>query len=31
VQRIFEVAGLIDAGIVFESRGEALAELAVVE
>jgi anti-sigma B factor antagonist len=31
VQRIFEVAGLADAGIVFESRREALAELAVVE
>lgn len=31
VQRIFEVAGLTDAGIVFESRGEAIAELAVVE
>jgi anti-anti-sigma factor len=31
VQRIFEVAGLIDAGIVFESRGDAIAELAVVE
>jgi anti-sigma B factor antagonist len=31
VQRIFEVAGLTDAGIVFDSRGEAIAELAVVE
>lgn len=31
VQRIFEVAGLIDAGIVFDNRGEAIAELAVVE
>jgi anti-anti-sigma factor len=31
VRRIFEVAGLTDAGIVFESRGDALAELAVVE
>jgi anti-anti-sigma factor len=31
VQRIFEVAGLTDAGIVFESRAEAIAELAVVE
>jgi len=31
VLRIFTVAGLIDAGIVFNSRGEALAELAVVE
>jgi anti-anti-sigma factor len=31
VQRIFEVAGLTDAGIVFDSRGEAVAELAVVE
>jgi anti-anti-sigma factor len=31
VQRIFEVAGLIDAGIVFDSRGDAIAELAVVE
>jgi anti-sigma B factor antagonist len=30
VQRIFEVAGLIDAGIVFDSRGAALAELASV-
>jgi anti-anti-sigma factor len=27
VQRIFEVAGLIDAGIVFDSRGDAIAEL----
>jgi anti-anti-sigma factor len=31
VQRIFEVAGLTDAGIVFESRDEAIAELAVAE
>jgi len=31
VQRIFEVAGLIDAGIVFDSRGEAIAELAVAK
>lgn len=31
VLRIFEVAGLADAGIVFGSRGEAIAELAVVE
>ena len=31
VQRIFEVAGLTDAGIVFDSRGDAIAELAVVE
>jgi anti-sigma B factor antagonist len=31
VQRIFEVAGLTDAGIVFGSRREALAELAAVE
>ena len=31
VQRIFEVAGLIDAGIVFDSRDDAIAELAVVE
>jgi anti-anti-sigma factor len=31
VQRIFEVAGLTDAGIVFDSRGEAIAELAGVE
>lgn len=30
VQRIFEVAGLTDAGIVFDSRAEAIAELAVV-
>jgi anti-anti-sigma factor len=30
VQRIFEVAGLTDAGIVFDSRGEAIAELASV-
>ncbi|MFL5898951.1 MAG: STAS domain-containing protein [Solirubrobacterales bacterium] len=29
VLRIFTVAGLTDAGIVFASRGEALAELAV--
>jgi len=31
VQRIFEVAGLIDAGIVFESRGAAIQELEVVK
>jgi anti-sigma B factor antagonist len=31
VQRIFEVAGLTEAGIVFGSRGEAIQELAVVE
>jgi anti-anti-sigma factor len=31
VQRIFEVAGLTDAGIVFDSRREAIAELAVVK
>lgn len=31
VMRIFTVAGLTDAGIVFDSRGEAIAELAVVE
>lgn len=31
VLRIFTVAGLTDAGIVFGSRGEAVAELAVVE
>ena len=31
VLRIFTVAGLAEAGIVFESRDEALAELAVVE
>jgi len=31
VLRIFTVAGLTDAGIVFGSRGEAIAELAVVE
>ncbi|HVD41108.1 MAG TPA: STAS domain-containing protein [Solirubrobacterales bacterium] len=31
VLRIFTVAGLTDAGIVFSSRGEALAELAAVE
>jgi len=31
VQRIFTVAGLTDAGIVFASREEALAELAMVE
>jgi anti-anti-sigma factor len=31
VQRIFEVAGLTDAGIVFDSRSDAIAELAVVE
>jgi anti-anti-sigma factor len=31
VLRIFTVAGLTDAGIVFASREEALAELATVE
>lgn len=31
VLRIFTVAGLTDAGIVFDSRSEAIAELAVVE
>ena len=31
VLRIFTVAGLTEAGIVFASRGEALAELATVE
>jgi anti-anti-sigma factor len=31
VQRIFEVAGLTDAGMVFDSRGAAIQELAVVE
>jgi anti-anti-sigma factor len=31
VLRIFTVAGLIDAGIVFASREQALAELAMVE
>ncbi|HYH54235.1 MAG TPA: STAS domain-containing protein [Solirubrobacterales bacterium] len=31
VLRIFTVAGLTDAGIVFASRSEAVAELAVVE
>jgi len=30
VQRIFEVAGLTDAGIVFDSRGEAITELSSV-
>lgn len=30
VQRIFEVAGLTDAGIVFADRGTAIAELASV-
>jgi anti-sigma B factor antagonist len=30
VQRIFEVAGLTDAGIVFDSRADAIAELASV-
>ena len=30
VQRIFEVAGLTDAGIVFDSRGDAIAELSSV-
>ncbi|MGN6556753.1 MAG: STAS domain-containing protein [Solirubrobacterales bacterium] len=31
VARIFEVAGLIDAGIVFSSRGEAIQELATLD
>ena len=31
VQRIFTVAGLTDDGMVFDNRGEAIAELAVVE
>jgi anti-anti-sigma factor len=31
VLRIFTVAGLTDAGIVFDSRGAALAELTMVE
>jgi anti-anti-sigma factor len=31
VARIFEVAGLIDAGIVFGSRGEAIQELAALD
>ena len=31
VLRIFTVAGLTDAGLVFDSRGEAIAELAVAE
>ena len=31
VLRIFTVAGLTEAGLVFESRDEAVAELAVVE
>ncbi|HEX7278257.1 MAG TPA: STAS domain-containing protein [Solirubrobacterales bacterium] len=31
VQRIFTVAGLTDAGLVFDSRGEAIGELAVVD
>ena len=31
VSRIFSVAGLTEAGIVFASRGEALAELTAVE
>jgi anti-anti-sigma factor len=31
VLRIFTVAGLIEAGIVFDSRGEAIAELAAAE
>ena len=31
VARIFEVAGLTDAGIVFASRGEAIQELATVD
>jgi anti-anti-sigma factor len=31
VLRVFSVAGLTEAGIVFADRGEAIAELAVVE
>jgi len=31
VARIFDVAGLTDAGIVFPSRGEAIQELAAVD
>ena len=31
VQRIFTVAGLTDAGIVFGSRAEAIAELAIID
>jgi anti-anti-sigma factor len=31
VLRIFTVAGLTDAGLVFDSRGEAIAEVAAVE
>jgi anti-sigma B factor antagonist len=31
VLRIFTVAGLTDAGIVFESRGDAIADLVAVE
>ncbi len=31
VLRIFTVAGLTDAGIVFDTRGEAIAELAAVD
>jgi anti-anti-sigma factor len=31
VLRIFTVAGLTDAGLVFDSRGEAIQELAAVE
>jgi anti-anti-sigma factor len=31
VLRVFTVAGLTEAGLVFESRDEAIAELAVVE
>jgi anti-anti-sigma factor len=31
VQRIFTVAGLTDAGIVFANRDEAIAELAVID
>ena len=31
VLRIFTVAGLTDVGIVFDSRGEAIAELAAVD
>lgn len=30
VQRIFDVAGLTDAGIVFDSRSEAIAELSAI-
>ena len=31
VQRVFDVAGLTEAGIVFDRRGEAIAELAAVK